>query len=404
MKGLLLTFLLVLSISAISQIPAPDGWKQQVSGSHYTYTPNNIFQSNFVYELMPPEKNTGMDLADWLDKAAEKTMASEGYTPASGKAERREVLSIKVYGAVVKDKSGKQWNLLMMAYQKPDNTIRYGRIIYPGNPQNNYVSTAASHFAALAKKEGAIKSDENATTSRNTEADNSNKPKETTTRTKETTPLTAPGKGLKPSEIKGVVINMEYGIGVGGMVIPEYRPYLLLQNGSIYQYPKVAPYDLDVAASRTAEPTKWGTWKQEGKTLVVTLPEKGVMKTERWDKNWFWARPTTANEKMKGEFKTIGGGGNTAMGGNAMIVVASNITFNDKGQFTFLKTAGGSNSEAGVSTSTYSNSNSAGTYTLNGYSIELRFNNGQVVRKLFYYYPDSKTTFGIGDDAYVPVD
>ncbi len=67
------------------------------------------------------------------------------------------------------------------------------------------------------------------------------------------------------------------------MVIIEYRPYLLLQDGSVYRYPVVAPYDLDVAASKEAEPTKWGTWKLEGKTLVITLPRKGVMKTERWD-------------------------------------------------------------------------------------------------------------------------
>src|SRR6185503_3393920 len=225
-------------------------------------------------------------------------------------------------------KSGKPWNLLLMAYQKSDNTIRYGRILYSGSPKNDNVGTAASHFAALAKKEGAMNIEGNATASSKKKVDNNN-----TTHTKESTPLTAPGQGLKSSAIKGVVINMEYGMGVGGMMIAEYRPYLLLQNGSIYKYPKAAPYDLDVAASRAAEPTKWGTWKQEGKTLVVTLPEKGVMKTERWDKHWFWARPATANEKMKGGFKTIGGGGNTALGGNSMIVVASNITFNTKGQF-----------------------------------------------------------------------
>jgi predicted secreted protein len=66
------------------------------------------------------------------------------------------------------------------------------------------------------------------------------------------------------------------------------------------------------------------------------------------------------------------------------------------------KAAGGSNADFDVSTSAYSNSNSAGTYKLNGYSIEMRYNNGEVVRRLFYFYPDSRTTFGIGGDAYVP--
>ncbi|WP_205509965.1 hypothetical protein [Longitalea arenae] len=100
--------------------------------------------------------------------------------------------------------------------------------------------------------------------------------------------------------------------------------------------------------------------------------------------------------------KPIGGGGNTAMGGNTMIVYSSNITFNENGQFLMKKTGGGSNTDFNVNTSAYSNSNAAGTYKLNGYSIEMGYNNGQVVRKLFYFYPDSRTTFGIGDHAYVP--
>lgn len=44
----------------------------------------------------------------------------------------------------------------------------------------------------------------------------------------------------------------------------------------------------------------------------------------------------------------------------------------------------------------------AGKYVLNGYSLELRYNNGQVQQKSFYFYPDSKETFGIGTSAYVP--
>jgi hypothetical protein len=400
MKAVLLTFLLVLSIGAISQtaIPAPDGWKQQQSGSHYTYTPNSGLATNFAYELFPVEKNTGTELTDWLDKAAEKTIASEGFTiPASGKIERRDFQSIKIYGTIVKDRSGKPWNLFLMAYLKPDNTIRYARIIYPGSPKNDYLVTAANHFGALAKKEGTLAAGSNPSATDKKETDNNNK----TTRTKTTTPLTAPGQGLKPAAIKGVVIHEESGIGVGGMVIIEYNPYLMLANGTVYRSPEVAPYDLDVAASKTAEPNKWGTWKLEGKTMIVTLPYKGVMKTERWN-NWFWTKVPQPNEKLKGAFETIGGGGNTALGGNTMIMYSKTITFNDKGQFTTKKTSGGSNSDFDVNTTTYAKSNAAGIYRLDGYSIEMKYNNGEVVRKLFYFYPDSRTTFGIGGSAYIP--
>jgi hypothetical protein len=55
-----------------------------------------------------------------------------------------------------------------------------------------------------------------------------------------------------------------------------------------------------------------------------------------------------------------------------------------------------------VNTTTYAKSNAAGIYRLDGYSIEMKYNNGEVVRKLFYFYPDSRTTFGIGGSAYIP--
>ena len=214
-----------------------------------------------------------------------------------------------------------------------------------------------------------------------------------------TTPFTSFAQRLKPADIKGVVIHMEYGYGVGGMITTEYRPYLLLNDGTIYKQIKESPYDLDVTTSRQSESTKWGSWKLDGKTLVVTLPQKnGAPKTDKWTKNWFWAKAATTGEKIKGSYKTIGGGGNTALGGNAMIVVATNISFNEKGQFTLEKTAGGS----ADATTTYAKKNTAGSYTLNGYSIEFKYNDGKVTNQLFYFYPDKRTTFGLGRSAYVP--
>lgn len=400
MKSFLPALFLLLSLYTTAQnsIAPPDGWKQQQQGERYIFSPNTLLQTNFTYEVMPPEKNVDAELGDWLNKAAESTIEEAGYSITSAAdVQRKAVQGINIVGTIAKDKTGKAKNFFLAAYRRPDNTVRYARISYPGNPKNNYLSVAANHFASLAKKEGLTLNNDK------TASSNKDKQKETTTTSKkQKTPVTAPGQGLKPADVKGVVINSETGIGVGGMVIMEYRPYLMLANGTVYRYPTVAPYDLDVAASKTAEPNKWGTWKLEGKTLVVTLPYKGVMKTERWTSNWFWTKAPTPNEKIKGAYMTIGGGGNTAMGGNTMIVFSSNINFNTKGQFTMKKVAGGSNSDFDVSTSTYSNSNSAGTYKLNGYSIEMRYNNGEVVRKLFYFYPDSKDAFGIGDDAYVP--
>jgi hypothetical protein len=169
----------------------------------------------------------------------------------------------------------------------------------------------------------------------------------------------------------------------------------------------ISPYNFDVAKSKQLEPRKWGTWKAVGKHIVIYWPakENEKLRNETWDKGWFWAKPATHGEKMAGSWSTISGGGNTAYGGNVMIVSSKNFTFNKEGQFTMLSTAGGSNSgDFGVSSSAYSNKDAAGTYVLNGYSLELRYNNGQVQYRNFYFYPDSKEVFGIGTSVYTMSD
>jgi hypothetical protein len=391
---LLLPFLLVSAVAA-AQVQSIPGWKQKELNGHYIFTPNTLLQTNFSYELMPLITGGDGELGDWLQQAATKNIQSSGYNqPAAKDQQSGTIQSFKMYTAIVSDKAGKRWTLNYVAYRKPDGEIRFARITSPAGPKSQYLNTALNHFVKLSKSEGIVLKADNTAKSGNS------KTTEKVVRKKVVTPTTAPGQGIKPAEIKGVVINQEYGVGVGGMMIVEYRPYLMLTNGTVYKWPDVAPYDLDVAASKTAEPNKWGTWKLQGKTLVVQLPEKGVMKEERWD-HWFWTKMPNANETIKGAYMTIGGGGNTALGGSTMVYYSSNINFNSKGQFTMKKSGGGSNSDFDVSTSAYSNSNFAGTYKLNGYSIEMRFNNGQVKRNLFYFYPDSRTTFGIGDDAYV---
>jgi hypothetical protein len=63
------------------------------------------------------------------------------------------------------------------------------------------------------------------------------------------------------------------------------------------------------------------------------------------------------------------------------------------GEFT-LSTSGGN--------ADFSKRDEAGTYTLNEYGIELRFNNGTVIRRAFYFYLQGKTHFGIGNFVYAP--
>jgi hypothetical protein len=89
------------------------------------------------------------------------------------------------------------------------------------------------------------------------------------------------------------------------------------------------------------------------------------------------------------------------MGGNVMTVSSKNILFNTTGRFALTGVGISNNNEIGIATSAYSQKDEAGSYSLNGYSIELRFNNGTTMRRAFYFYPKDKDHFGIGNHVYV---
>lgn len=337
----------------------------------------------------------------WFKGLVSRDAAQAGYTvPANDNGAVNVQSGLYSYTTQVSDREGRKWLMAYMGYQLNSGEYRLARLV--SSPDAAFfkanIQAPINHFGRLAKADGLVFKG-----SGSKERDTERKTTTTSTRVKPEELLTE--HGLKPAEVKGIAIHLEYISGVGGAIYPSYEPYLMLTDGSVYDGPSVSPYHFDVAKSKHLEPRKWGAWKAVGKTIVINWPakERAQDKSDTWEDNWFWARPATNGEKIEGSFKTISGGGNTALGGNVIVMSASNISFNKQGQFTFAGTSGGSNNgDFGVASSTYAHKDGAGTYVLNGYSLELRFNNGQVKKQAFYFYPDSKETMGIGTSAYVP--
>jgi hypothetical protein len=395
---------LCLTVTAFPQttIAPVKNWKSETRADRTVFIPAGE-TDKFLYEVLPVQKSSGSNLEKWIrDKAAGEMLKRGLRLSNGGELTLQQQENYIACGGVVTDGKSQKLMFLCMASEQPSHQIRYGQIIsYIANQEYN--STAINHFIALTQQDAVAAKNNN----------DKHKPvdiKEPSPKVPAPPVVNKPnGKLLTHEEIKGVVMNMETGMGAGGMIILEYRPYLMLKNGKVYKYPEQDPYSINIAALQQSEPQHWGTWKQEGSVMVVTLPEKGKLVTERWDDNWYWAQPAKKGQLLKGSFKSVGGGGNTSMGGGAMIFISENISFNEKGQFTTAKVTGGSNSDFGVDVSTYNHSENAGTYRFNGYSLELRFNNGKISRQFFYFYPDSKDPkdkepgFGIGGSAYVPV-
>lgn len=417
MKNTLLVAVLLMGLgipTVFAQTPVQPmlGWKMEESKGRFLFKPTAVFSDEskeFSYEVMPLERSEGRSFDEWFTGSIDKNMRVSGFSlPKSKDKKNISYSTLSSFSGKVTDKSGKVWYVAYMAYRTNNQQYRMAKLF--SSPDITYytncMKSAAMHFGKLAKQEGAFETTglvdmaknnspsnitpptviEKAPVPRNTIANSDNAP--------------APVKGLKATEIKGIVINLEYSYGVGGAVISEYTPYLLLNDGSLYSNPVVSPYEFDVALSKQREPKKWGTWKLSGGAITVNWP--GRNKSERWEKNWFWARPAAGNEKMEGAFTSIAGAGNTAMGGNVTTVSSKNILFNTLGRFALTGVAVVNNyTDYNIATSAYSKKDEAGAYILNGYSIEFRFNNGTTMRRAFYFYPKDKAHFGIGNHVYM---
>jgi hypothetical protein len=410
MKKVLLVIAVLMGLgisAAYSQTPVQPmlGWKMEEAKGRYTFKPTAVFSDEnkeFAYEVMPLEKADGRSFDDWFTGSIDKNMRLSGFSLPKNNKDKKNISysTLSSFSSKVSDKNGKVWYVAYMAYRTNNQQYRLAKLF--SSPDITYytncMKSAAMHFGKLAKQEGAFE------TSGLVDIAKNNPVPVVPAVPIEKEPsrndnVSVQMRGLKPTEIKGVVINLEYSYGVGGAVMSEYTPYLLLNDGSIYSNPVISPYEFDVAVSKQKEPKKWGTWKISGNAISVTWPARN--KSERWEKNWFWARPAAGNEKIEGAFTNVAG--NTALGGNVTTVSSKNILFNTSGRFALTSISVGSNyADYSIATSAYSKKDEAGSYSLNGYSIELRFNNGSTMRRAFYFYPKDKVHFGIGNHVYMP--
>ena len=223
--------------------------------------------------------------------------------------------------------------------------------------------------------------------------------------------VTAPGKGVPMSRIEAVVHHYDvemYSAGVNGMgsnVTDE--AYLLLKDGTIHDGLPVAPDQLDVSLSRRREPEKWGHWRKEGNKYLVAwadkpgqykpLPGKKVLPGApgtglqgRWGTGSSEASIAGSSYRLwgvtftrDGRFKKDNRGGTTngtfmQQGGQ----MAINSTYDDEGSVTSA-----TNSNIAVMRKRRSNPNGdkEGTYSINGYSLTLNYDNGSVARLPFFF-------------------
>jgi hypothetical protein len=377
---------LIIDVTAQTTINAIDGWEMSGKADSVTMVPSGeMANQKFVYRISSLQGIAEAD-KNSFEQLIEKDLLQSNWKEKT-KGLKKKLGDVNAFFAEVTDSSSKKVYVTYFYYTFGKNKIRFAKM--HGVDEKDFLTNfkiAATHFANLAQKDGE-------TSVGNTPDKPINPPIRQTNK-----PANPIEGSLKTSDIHSVIIHLEYEYGLGGAIYPVYNPYILFKDGTIYDEPNT----LDLAASKRNDPKKWGVWRMESGLLKITWDAKPAKnKYSEWKKDSYKnASPAKKGETISGSFKTMSGGGNTALGGDVMIVVSNTITFNDQGQFTLAKVSGGSTSTV----TSYYKGKDAGTYTLDGYTIELKFNSGKTGRKFFYFYPDNRKYFGIGSSVYVPRD
>ncbi len=213
--------------------------------------------------------------------------------------------------------------------------------------------------------------------------------------------VVAPGKGVANAQIAAVLLDSKFNNGSADETV-----YLLLKDGSVYADLPVAPDELAVLKSKQKEPDKWGKWRKVGATYKVSwagapyqnLPGSPVV-------------PSPAQAKIAGRYGTgrfsgvIGMMASSSQWGvtfdkngrfrkDSRSLTTSSMGFGDNATHTASGSndgesfAGGFGANFAFSTSQKAkNPNGAreGDYSLNGYVLTMRYDNGKVERLPFFF-------------------
>ena len=228
--------------------------------------------------------------------------------------------------------------------------------------------------------------------------------------------VTPPGKGVSPGQIAAIVHHYDvdlYSAGVNGLgTSVTDDAYLLLNDGTVHNGLPVPPDQLDVALSRRREPEKWGRWRrQRGKYLVSwaggayqELPGEVVRAAQsgqRLHGHWgagsssaslagssyrLWGVSFTRDGRFRKDNRGGASNGTFMQSGGQMAV---NTQYDDNGSVT---AATGENIAVIGKRKNNPNGDREGTYSIKGYTMTLRYDNGQVQRLPFFFTGPSQKT------------
>ena len=192
--------------------------------------------------------------------------------------------------------------------------------------------------------------------------------------------------------VEGVYFRSATGFGVGGMMIVDFEPLIVLKDGTTYEIGETALEDVDLAAERMAQPRRFGRWTRKGQGFVLTGADGKPADYALGDGSFFRAFPAAADERVARAYRRLSGGGNSAMGGDVAVAVESRYDFRADGRYGRGGSVGAINSGASTGVGTTIGRRrgpEGGRYRLDRHTLTLTGADGRS-RRLFFAYGSQK--------------
>ena len=424
--------LFALIVSALTSVPfiagatqpanapgssAPAGWTSSTTGPITIYKPENLpAGKTFQLAIRPPQSLAGQPLAAWFTAQVQADLQQRGVQARIGNPQTNPDGSLLLL-VPYQDHAGQSWTAVYAVATRPDGEQFCSMVSnLPPQEMKTYIRSGATIFGETVKQARAgqnappLKNDGPSAGSAAMASINSN-----SVRTGQ------PGAGIPESEIVGI---FHEGRGMSTATGYQYveSVHLLLSDGWEYSDLTGPPEDLNVEASKHAEPQKWHRWQRQSGAIYLQV-------NGSWSRlDGDLARPL---ESGSGLNKNLVHRNATTFVGMGGTVGTDRISFSPNGRFersaNVLSGSGavqasggfsggassltnrsgttassyGTYTGAGSSVTARSNRSAAGgagaatgTYKISGYTMELDCANGQVQRLLaFYPFPGKPQIF-----------
>jgi len=201
-------------------------------------------------------------------------------------------------------------------------------------------------------------------------------------------------------KIEGFGFDYMATVGIGGGMFMKVYPVVMFKDGQVLKDIEALSFAGGMEAHKRANPDDWSKWRREGQRLQ-TATKKG------WENLPFTALYSKLPDgfKLNGRYQSLGGGGNTALGGGDLIAVWSTFDFLPDGRVVKGGGAGGYSSFQQASTAFSSvATDRRGRYRINGLMLEVTYDNGASEQFLIVSDPKDPSVIWLDGVSYTSKD